>query len=136
MKNLPKGFRYFFTKNEIKEVESISIISFEEVRFGHVTNSESFSPEKTTQSSFRALSISANQNDTKWAFFIYQSGFRNELLPEHLEKEVKQKTELKIIEYLKKIQNSKETDFQKRPQLWIDIDIKNDQAIINSKELK
>ena len=117
-KRLPKGFRYLFTSKEVKEIEEKSELNFNWVSNGNVGNSEKFNTENTIQSNFRAFSIHSKKNEGKWEFHLYQSGFRNELLPESLEGKTKLIIKNRIVEFLKKIYNSMETEFYKNPQLW------------------
>ncbi len=115
---LPKGFRYLYSLKEVKEMEENSDLNFIQVSNGNLMNSSRFNKEKHIQSNFRTFSIHSEKNEEKWEFHFYQNGFRNESLPESFEKEIKLVTKNRIIEFLKKISNSLETEFYKNPQLW------------------
>jgi hypothetical protein len=118
LKRLPKGFRFLLTVKEIKEMEAKGDFKFTTISTGHITEAGHFKADTYIQSSFRGVSISGYQNDSYWFFTIYQSGFRTELLPPSLENEIKSDVQQKVIEYIAKIQQSKETDGFRSPQLW------------------
>jgi len=91
---------------------------FKTISTGHITEAGHFKAANYIQSSFRGFSISGHQSESQWFFTIYQSGFRAELLPTSLESEIKSDVEQKVIEYISKVQNSRETDGFRSPQLW------------------
>lgn len=136
LKNLPKGFRFLFTVKEIKEIESFAEIAFSKVTNGNLTNSKKFNIDEFLQSSLQGFSIHGKMTESIWKFSFHQSGFREELLPEIHEKEVKKLSAEKIKEYLTKIYNSKETDLYKNPQLRAYIHIINDKVSISWYETK
>jgi hypothetical protein len=118
LKRLPKGFRYLLTVKEIKEIEDKGGFKFKTISTGHITEAGRFKTDTYIQSSFRGISISGHQSDSQWFFTIYQSGFRADLLPASLESEIKTKVQQRVIEYIAKVQHSKETDGFRSPQLW------------------
>lgn len=118
LKRLPKGFRFLLTVKEIKEMETKGGFKFHTISTGHITEAGRFSKDTYIQSSFRGVSISGYQRDSQWFFTIYQSGFRSELLLASLESNVKSEVQQKVIEYISKVQHSKETDGFRSPQLW------------------
>lgn len=91
---------------------------FATISTGHITEAGHFKADTYIQSSFRGVSISGYQSESHWFFTIYQSGFRTELLPPSLENEIKSDVQQKVIEYIAKIKQSKETDGFRSPQLW------------------
>jgi hypothetical protein len=118
LKRLPKGFRFLLTVNEIKEMEAQGGFKFNTISTGHITEAGRFKADSYIQSSFRGVSISAHQSDSQWLFKIYQSGFRTELLPAYLESEIKSFVQQRVVQYISKVQQSKETDGLRSPQLW------------------
>lgn len=137
MKNqsLPKGFRYFFTKKEAKEIATDSNILFEEILSGNIANPEKFNLKDGIQSNIHPISISGRLIEATYKFRFYQFGFRNELLPDELEKEAKRKMVDLIKAYLAKISSSKQTNLLNHPQLWTYCKIINKQVFITGKEL-
>ena len=133
---LPKGFRYIFSSKEVKEIEEKSELEISRVSNGNLGKSEKFNKENQIQSNFRAFSIHSKKNEENWDFHLYQSGFRNESLPESFEKETKLLIKNRIIEFLKKISNAMETEFYKNPQLWGEVIISCNKVEIEWTEFK
>lgn len=136
LKKLPKDFRFLFTLKEIKEIESLAGITFNKVINGNIANTEKLDTEGTFQSHFRGFSIHGKIIESIWSFTLHQSGFREELLPQLHEKEIKLLSKKKIKEYLNKVYNSKETDLYKSPQLRAYIYIIKDKFKISWTEIK
>lgn len=86
-KSLPTGFRYLFSKKEIKAIETELNLKIDSIAFGNITHSEKFKEEGPFQSFLHPISISATLYDT-WKFSIYQTGLRAELIPRELEAEL------------------------------------------------
>ncbi|MCT4643642.1 MAG: hypothetical protein N4A74_01550 [Carboxylicivirga sp.] len=134
--SLPKGFRFLYSKKEIREIESRLNLKFDSIIFGHITHANKFEPNSFFQSSIHPVSISAKKSNEVWLFTIHQTGIRNELIPEENETEIKKGIKKKIMEYIPKIQNSIDTDFLKQPQLWIYSRIKKGKVCIDYREIK
>jgi hypothetical protein len=133
---LPKEFRYLLTTREIKAIELEGGFKFISISTGSIGSADHFKKESYIQSSFRLLSIHCIKGDEKWEPNIFQSGFRRELLPTTLEKEVKLTIKERIFDYLNKLNNSLETDNITSPQLWCDLLVINDRPKFNWTEHK
>jgi hypothetical protein len=136
LKKLPKGFRFLFTLKEIKEIESFAGIGFRKVSNGNLTHSEKFDSGGVFQSSFTGFSIQGIIVESIWKFSFHQTGFRDELLPEVHEKQIKKLSSEMVKEYLNKIYNSQETDLYKNPELRAHIYIYKDKADVSFYETK
>ena len=136
IKKLPKGFRFLFTLKEIKEIENSAGVKFQNVTNGNLTNSNKFDNDAYIQSSFRAFSIYGIKSESHWEFSLHQGGFREELLPNIHEEEIKKLSSKKIKDYLNQVNYSKETDCYKKPQLWSFIMITENKAKVTWKEIK
>lgn len=136
IKKLPKGFRFLLTLKEIKEIEELAELKFKNVTNGSLTNSKKFENDAFFQSSFRGFSIYGFRKESTWEFNLLQNGFRDELLPEIYEIDIKKVVKEKIKNYLNKVYNSEETDCYNNPQLWCLISIIRNEANISWKELK
>jgi hypothetical protein len=136
LKKIPKGFRFLFTVKEIKAIERFTGIAFSKVENGNLTNSQKFDSGGFFQSSFRGFKIQGNKTETIWQFNFHQTGFREELLPQEHEKEIKLLLIEKINEYLNQIYHSKETDLYNKPQLDAYIRIHENKASVSWNEVK
>lgn len=136
IKKLPKGFRFLLTLKEIKEIEDLAELKFKNVTNGSLTNSKKFEDESFFQSSFRGFTIHGSKKESIWEFSFVQNGFRNELLPEVHEENVKKIVKEKIKIFLNKIYYSEENDFYKSPQLWCLVSIIENKANVSWTELK
>lgn len=136
LKKLPKGFRFLFTIKEIKEIENLAGINFSKVINGNITDSRKFGEDGPFQSSLRGFLIYGKKIESIWKFTFHQGGFREELLPEKHEREIKVLSSEKIKEYLNKVSNSKETDLYKNPQLRGYIYITEDKVKVSWHEIK
>ena len=136
IKKLPKGFRFLFTLKEIKEVEIFAGIEFKKVTNGNLINSKKFDNEAFFQSSFQGFSIHGKRTESHWEFSFHQGGFREELLPNINEEEIKILLLEKIKKYLNQVYYSKETDCYKNPQLWSLIFIKENKPEVTWREIK
>ena len=136
LKKLPKGFRFLFTVKEIKEIEKFAGIEFRKVINGSLTHSGNFDSGDFFQSSFRGFTIKGKKIESIWKFSFHQTGFRDELLPEVHEKQIKNLSAEKVKEYLNKIYNSKETDLYKNPELRAHIFVIKDKVDCSWNEIK
>lgn len=136
IKRLPKGFRFLLSVKEIKEIESYAGLKFTNVTYGSLANSKTFNDESFFQSSFRGFSIHGLKKGSIWEFSVLQKGFRDELLPEIYEIDIKNIIKEKIKDYLNKVHSSQETDCYNNPQLWCLISIVGNKADVSWKESK
>lgn len=67
-KSLPKGFRYFFTKKEVKELENVTNIKFDDIHFGNIANAEKLNEVDKNSFNVHPISISASLTENN---FIY-----------------------------------------------------------------
>ena len=134
-KSLPTGFRYLFSRKEIKSIETELNLKFESIAFGNIIHSEKFIKDNYSQRFLHPISISARFN-YNWNFSIHQTGLRNELIPNELESEIVNQVKEMTKKYLVKILNSKETDLLKNPQLWVYVKIHENKVKISSKEIR
>lgn len=134
-KSLPTGFRYLFTRKEIKVIEAEIGLKFQSIINGNITHSQKFEKDAHFQCFLHPLRISATLDDG-WAFSMLQEGLRNELIPEELDAEFKQLATKIIRNYVHKIRNSKETDLLNQPELWINAFISDYQLNVSSREEK
>lgn len=132
---LPSGFRHLFTRKEIKELEEDIGISFLDISFGHVTNTQKLG-DGLVQRTVHAVSLGGKKEATGWRFRIYQSGFRDDLLPASVEVDVKNRAATEIRQYMDKATRFIETDFIQRSQLWVYYSVREDVIAVTSKELK
>jgi len=121
LQKLPHNFSYFFSINEIKDFEVLAGIRFHSISTGAIKAPEHFEGASRIQSSIRALSISAMEVADGWTFNIYQSGFRSELIPEGLSRELKQHVIEGAIAYIHKIQHAVPTDGLLLPSMWVHV---------------
>jgi|GEM_PF-6326073 len=135
-KKLPRGFRHLFSIKEIRDIQEQIGIRFDQISFGHSLNSATYQPNQVIQSAFHPVSVSGYLNEENWLLQIHQSGFRDELLPAEFRVETKFKIVALLSAYLLRVVNSKETDFLRRPQLMVDVRIRNNQVEIDVRESK
>ncbi|WEK70255.1 MAG: hypothetical protein P0Y62_01625 [Candidatus Chryseobacterium colombiense] len=136
IKKLPKGFRFLLSLKEIKEIENHADLKFTNVTYGSLANSKIFNDESFFQSSFRGFSIQGLKKGSIWEFSLLQKGFRDELLPEIYEIDIKKMIKEKVKDYLSKVYYSKETDCYNNPQLWCLISIIQNKADVSWTESK
>lgn len=74
--------------------------------------------------------------DSDWNFHLHQNGFKSELIEKSFEEEIKRIVKNKIIDFLKRISNSSETDFYKNAQLWCGLIILENSFEIEWTEIK
>lgn len=67
---LPSGFRYLFTRKEIKEIEKDMGIPFFDIGFGHVVNTQKFG-DGLVQQTVHAVSLRGKKEPIGWLFEIY-----------------------------------------------------------------
>ncbi|GAB3774544.1 hypothetical protein GCM10028818_17500 [Spirosoma horti] len=110
-------------------------LSFFDIGFGHVTNTQKLG-DGLVQRTVHPVSLWGKKGPTGWLFQIYQSGFREELLPSSSELAIKNNVATEIRQYMDKATQFTETDFIQRPQLWVYYSIGDDVITVTSKELK
>ncbi|RZJ54819.1 MAG: hypothetical protein EOO44_03655 [Flavobacterium sp.] len=125
-----------FSFKEIKEIESFVGMKFKNVTNGSLVNSKKFTDDQYIQSSFQGFSIDAIKSESGWSFSFKQGGFREELLPELHEKELKILASEKIKEFLTKVYHSTDTDCYNYPELFAYIMIIENKAKISWRECK
>ena len=134
-RSLPKGFRFLLTVKEVKAIEAILDIKFNSISFGHITNANFYQVNDDQNSFIHPVSVAASRKELVWNFSLYQSGFRNELLPEEFEKIAKERIIAKIRAYVRKVESFGETNFHNNPQLWLYIAIARNTAEVTTKEI-
>ncbi|WP_266363068.1 hypothetical protein [Tellurirhabdus rosea] len=135
-KNVPQGFRHLLSRTEVRRLEEAMGLRFREVQFGHLVYTGHLDPNGPIQSSFRTASVSGWETDAGWVFNLHCAGFRDELLPSRWEKRVKGEIMGAITRYVHKITTARETDFIRRPQLWLDVVIHEKGYEVRPTELK
>ncbi|WP_420147707.1 hypothetical protein [Spirosoma sp.] len=132
---IPSGFRYLFTRKQLKELEKSIESTFLEIVPGRHLDTQILNSEQD-QLTIHPVSLSGRIQNESWKFTIYQSGFRTNLLPESLETEVKNRVAIEISQYLNKANRFIDTDFVQHPQLWIYCTVSRDTVEIKTKEIR
>lgn len=135
-KSLPRGFKYLFSKKEIKKLAVELKIEFTEIHFGNIVHNEQLKPTERKQCFLHPISIASRSTEGNWVFAISLFGIRIELIPEKYELEMISGAKNAIKQYIPKILMSTETDFIEKPQLWIYTSVQNEKVFVTTKEIK
>ncbi|MFD1139914.1 hypothetical protein ACFQ4C_02295 [Larkinella insperata] len=119
---LPSGFRFFFSKKEIKAIEKENNILFS-LWCGGVGYNTHFNEDQSIQSCFEPVFLTGQNDENGFKVSLFMSGFRNELLPKELEEQAKGLVKSCILNYIQELLNLKVTDLKRirylRPELQI-----------------
>ncbi|QJW90602.1 hypothetical protein HNV11_15030 [Spirosoma taeanense] len=85
---LPSGFRYLLSKRDIRALQQEIGVKFLGIGFGYPLDTERLDADSSPITK-HPISLSGRYVEDGWKFSVYQSGFRDELIPAAVEAEAK-----------------------------------------------
>jgi hypothetical protein len=126
---LPTGFRFLFSKKDIKAIEKEKNVHLG-VYFGGTDNTTLIEKDQSIGSCFKPVFLTGQNDELGFRISLFLSGFRTELLPKELEEEAKTLVKDCMIECINWLLAFKETDFKRVKAINPELRIAKDQVRI------